>query len=167
MKIYKKAFAFLVMAVFIAPNLYVFYTGHESFPFTHAPMFGHYIGEDTQFYDFEFVGDDQKRWYPSYREPLPGKDRVIRRFFFNRVYGSMEPSSFSYYPADSKEAFVQRLEKFFPAYFRYLHADSATVGKIHLEVWRYDARYAPVEKHTVGYYDVPARKFYFTWKNNP
>ena len=83
------------------------------------------------------------------------------------MYGSVEGSSFSHYPNDSKDELVGRLNRFFPAYFRYLHADSATIRKVYLEVWRYDRKYVPVQKCTLGHYDVSSRKFLYTWISNP
>src|SRR5687767_2813386 len=116
MKTTQKVYAVLVMVAFILPNLYVIYTGHESFPFTHAPMFAHYIDETTLFYDFEYIGQnghEERVIYPSYKEPLQSKDRLIRRFFFNKVYGSVEESSFSHFENDSADQLKLRLEDFF------------------------------------------------------
>jgi hypothetical protein len=169
MKTTNKKFAIVVMAAFILPNLYVICIGHESFPFTHAPMFGHYIDETTLFYDFEFIGQDgqeEKILYPSYKEPMQAKDRLIRRFFFNKIYGSVEESSFSHFRDDSIESFTARMEKFFAAYFKYVHADSSTIQTVYLEVHQYDKDYRLRAKHRIGYYDILSRKFIYTWRRN-
>jgi hypothetical protein len=156
------------MVAFLLPNLYVIYTGHESFPFTHAPMFAHYIDETTSFYDFEFIGQNghiEKVIYPSYKKALQTKDRLIRRFFFNKVYGSVEESSFSNFRDDTVDQLTARLEVFFHAYFGYLQADSLPIKTIRLEVHQYNKEYVLKKKHTVGYYNVSTGKFLYTWKN--
>jgi hypothetical protein len=168
MKPTQKVYALWVMAAFLLPNLYVMCTGHESFPFTHAPMFAHYIDETTLFYDVEFIGQKGQQetlLYPSYKTPLPTKDRVIRRFFFNKVYGSVEASSFSHFEQDTQEQFIKRLELFFAAYFGYLQTDKLGIQTVRLEVHQYDTDYQLKEKHTLGYYDVSTGKFQYTWKN--
>ncbi|MDO1449472.1 hypothetical protein Q0590_24565 [Rhodocytophaga aerolata] len=168
MKATQKVYAVSVMVAFLLPNLYVMYSGHESFPFTHAPMFAHYIDETTLFYDFEFIGQkghQETFLYPSYESPLPSKDRVIRRFFFNKVYGSMEASSFSHFEHDTQEQFIRRLELFFASYFGYLQHDTLGIQTVRLEVHQYNADYQLTEKHTLGYFDVSTGKFQYTWTN--
>ncbi|QHT71663.1 hypothetical protein GXP67_35840 [Rhodocytophaga rosea] len=132
-------------------------------------MFAHYIDETRLFYDFEFIGQNErieKVLYPSYTEPLQAKDRLIRRFFFNKVYGSVEESSFSNFKEDTADQLSVRLEDFFAAYFRYLQADTLNIKTVRLEVHQYDNTYVLKEKHIVGHYDISTGKFIHTWKNS-
>jgi hypothetical protein len=170
MKLSDKTYAILVILAFTIPNLFVIYNGKESFPFTHAPMFGHYIGENTNFYDFAFIGEDgnkETKIYPTHVNPRRSNDLFISRFFFNEAYGSVEDKApFGRFKADSKEAMEQRMERFFPAYFKFLHSDTSPIKKVRLEVSQFTRDYKLKDTHLLGYYDVESKNYVHQWKNN-
>jgi hypothetical protein len=99
-------YASIVMMVILIPNLYVVIKGNENFPFSSCPMFAHYIGDETQFYNFKFIGtfkDTEKILPPSF-----GNDGEIMslRFFFSKVYGSPQTHSpFTITENDNKKRF--------------------------------------------------------------
>lgn len=170
MKLSNKFFAGIVITFFLLANLFVIFTGHESFPFTQAPMFGHYIGPATHFYDFKFIGENgitKTTLYPGpeYKSSEPNLYYRTLRLFF-KFYGSVEEnSSFGYYVNDSKEKFEQRMTNFFSAYFKYLDQGDPNIQTVQLEINQYDRSYQLKDSHTVGYYDVLSKKFISTWKS--
>jgi hypothetical protein len=165
-----KIYAVVVMAALIIPNLYIIYNGKESFPFTQAPMFGHYVGEETNFYDFAFIGEDginETKIYPCHKNIRTSNDLFISRYFFNEIYGSMEENApFGRFENDSKDALQKRMDKFFSAYFKYLFSDTSTIRKVRLEVSQFNRNYQFKDKHVIGYYDVLSKNFTHSWKNN-
>ncbi len=171
MKSFQKVWAGIVIISLIIPNLYVIFTGRESFPFTQAPMFSHYIGTETHFYDFKFAGDDgngQKALYPSltYTRTEPPLYFRTQRLFF-KIYGSAEKNScFGYYENDSREKFEQRMSHFFSAYFKYLNTDTSQIHTIRLIIDQYDRQYHLKERHIAGQYNVASKTFVSTWKTN-
>ena len=171
MKLSQKILAGIVIASLIIPNLYIIFTGRESFPFTQAPMFGHYIGPETHFYDFKFTGDNgnsQKILYPSltHSQTEPPLYFRTQRLFF-KIYGSAENNScFGYYENDSREKFEQRMSHFFSAYFKYLNKDTSSIQTIRLEIDQYDRQYNLKNSHIVGEYNVASKNFISTWKAN-
>ncbi|WP_324583988.1 hypothetical protein [Agriterribacter sp.] len=171
MKASQKFFAGIVIVSLIIPNLYVIFKGRESFPFTQAPMFGHYIGPKTYFYDFKFIGDNgngQKILYPSLtysQTESPLYFRTQRLFF--KIYGSAEKNScFGYYQNDSRERFEQRMSRFFSAYFKFLNKDTSGIQTIRLEIDQYNRQYDLKDSHIVGEYNVISKNFISTWKAN-
>ncbi len=160
-------YASIVIIAFLIPNLYVVVKGNEIFPFSSCPMFAHYIGDETQMYNFKFIGtfeNAEKVLSPSF-----GTDGEIMsmRFFFSKVYGSSQSNSpFSIAENDSKQLFEERLTIYFENYLHNL-ADPAThagLQTIRLEMWHYDEEENIDDKHTIGYYDLSSEKFYHTWQ---
>lgn len=171
MKLSQKIFAGVVIAALVIPNLYVIFRGRESFPFTQAPMFGHYIGPETFFYNFKFIGDDgnsKKLLYPSltYSQTEPPLYFRTQRLFF-KIYGSAEENScFGYYENDSREKFERRMSHFFSAYFKFLDKDTSGIQTVRLEIDQYDRRYNFKNSHIVGEYNVNSKNFVSTWKTH-
>lgn len=160
---YRKALAACVTAVFIIPNLYTMLKGQESFPFTPAPMFCHYIGENTRFYDFEFVGEGDSvekvvaPYHAEHENPL-----AVKRFFFDKIYGSAEAGSpFGYYEQDTREKLQQRLGEFCAVYFKYLNDPG--LKRLRLRVREYDTNYVETASHVIGYFDIASQHFIHTW----
>ncbi|SNR96312.1 MULTISPECIES: hypothetical protein [Hymenobacter] len=172
MKPIQKAAAVGVMCAFIGPNLCSIVQGKESFPFTPAPMFAHYIGDDTNFYDIDFVGtkgQTEKALYPGLnKNDAHARNYATMRFFLNKIYGSAEAKSpLGYFEQDTKAQFENRMSTFFTHYFATdLATGAAPVDTIRLEISRYNRRYKLQEKHVVGYYAVQAQKFTHVWKSN-
>lgn len=161
-----RIYAVIVICAFILPNLYYIIIGRESFPFTQAPMFGHYIGDSTRFYEFNFVLESQNgetEVSPDYVKRHPIAQVALKRFFFGHIYGPAEERSpFGFYKNDTKEALEKRMTDFFSAYFTSYSQD--TSAQIRMDVSRYNREYSFKEKHIVGHYDIRAKKFIHTWK---
>jgi len=160
-----KIYAACVILLFLVPNVYAILNGKESYPFTPAPMFGHYIGDQSAFYDFVFVAigeSGEKKVLPSHPEH---KNRLaIKRFFFDRVYGSVEKNSPLWdNEHDSKEEFEQRLSSFFSAYFKDL--DKSGFSSIRLDVKKYNKDYKELTSHTVGSFNLSTQHFTQTWNS--
>ncbi|MEO6150870.1 MAG: hypothetical protein ABIN95_11745 [Mucilaginibacter sp.] len=158
MKKHEKVFAAFVMLAFLLPNAYTIYQGKESYPFTPAPMFGHYVGDSTHFYSFQFTANG-KPFAPDNLSNL-----MLKRMFFDKVYWSVDPKSpLGHFDNDSKPVFEQRLSKFFSTYVKYLTTDT-TIHTIQLSVNQYDRKYRQLDAHTVGYYNHDTKRFTQTWK---
>ncbi|WP_299554823.1 hypothetical protein [Seonamhaeicola sp.] len=135
MNLLKKWYKHLIVFVVLAPNLFVVAFGIESFPFTCAPMFGHYIDNNTNLYIFKFEGvrkgikTDLSNYY---NKP---EDCFIRHFF-SKVYGSAEAiSPFTHKLTESPEAFNQRMNAFFEDYTAFLKKEhQMTFDRIDISV---------------------------------
>ncbi|WP_143091056.1 hypothetical protein [Thermoflexibacter ruber] len=161
----KKIYALVIMLVFIIPNAYFVIIGDEDFPFTCAPMFGHYVGDETQFYNFKFIGE-----FESKEEFLPPKltnvdELSTMRFFFIKVYSSCEETPpFGTYKNDNWEKLSNRLSIYFKSYLKVLAKNQqinlADLKSVRLEVWRYGKDKKEIDaKNVVGHYDITSQKF--------
>ena len=166
----QKIFATVVIVAFLVPNTIAIYRGSENFPFTACPMFAHYIGDHTQIYSFKFIGH-QANGAQVILTPQYGADNEMmsRRFFFSKVYGSVDcPSSFGSFCDDTPQDFEERLGEYFAAYLAALPEGSEpaadNIQRIDLEVWQYDSADAVVGKHQVGFYDSKTQTFTHTWQ---
>lgn len=170
MTIYGKILAILVMLLILLPNVASIYLGRESFPYTNAPMFGHYVGEMAYFYDIKFLIDSSgvtERIFPSYDTPNQSIDYLDQRLFFNSVYGSAEKNPpFGYFNPDTSTAFESRMSAFFLACFKYLSTEKPTALRVRCEVSQYDNKQHLLSSHTIGYYDILLKRFKHTWKKN-
>ena len=160
-----KLYAACVKLVFLLPNVYAIINGRESYPFTPAPMFGHYIGDKSLFYDFRFIAEGPAGETPVLPEHPEHKSRLaIKRFFFDRIYGSVEKNSPLWdNEHDDRQEFEQRLSKFFRVYFKDLH--NADYKSIRLDVKQYNKEYKEVASHIVGSYDLSTQHFTQEWNN--
>lgn len=163
---YNKIYALCVIIVFIVPNLCSVIKGRESFPFTPAPMFSHYVGDDENFYDFVFTGlgdTVEKVLIPTHTEHK--NQLAIKRYFFDKIYGSVEKNSPLWdNQNDTKEAFEERLSGFFRVYFKNL--ENNNIKHIRLEVKQYDHHYFEISSHLVGSFDISTKHFTKTWGKN-
>ncbi len=168
MKTSQKLWAISFMAVILIPNMVSIIAGKESFPYTNAPMFAHYIGPGTNFYDVKFIAADGKKQvqvFPSYGATNYYGHLKEMRFFFSKIYGPAEPASpFGYFQNDTPEKLEQRLTKFFIAYFPYTDSALVTPEIIRLEIEQYNHQNKFLSAHEIGYYDLQKKRFYHTWK---
>ena len=161
-----KIYALLIMLAFILPNAYIIWKGKEEYPYTPAPMFGHYIGGQTRFYDIKFFAKGQL----TRNEVLPfhkefSNQLSIGRFFFDRVYGSVEPNTpLGDFSNESREKFEKRMENFCAVYFGYLKKDENKYRELELVVNQYDRKYNLLNSHLIGYYDINNNQFKHIWK---
>jgi hypothetical protein len=160
---FNKWYAACVFLVFLLPNLYAVIKGRESYPFTPAPMFSHYIGDTSKFYDFVFIaeGDSFERVvdpaHPEHKNQL-----AIKRFFFDRVYGSVEKNSPLWDEEnDNKEKLEKRMSNFFRVYFK--HLQHSNIKRIRLEVKEYDHNYDALKSHRAGSFLFSTNNFVHTW----
>lgn len=160
-----KIYAVFIISAFLIPSLYYIIIGRESFPFSQAPMFSHYIGKETNFYDFKYFlicDSSQKEIYPDSYQGFFSKI-AINRYFFNNVYVSVEEiSPFGYIKNDNSVQFEKRMSAFFQAYFQSHKQDTTAI--IRIDVYNYNRKYELKEKHIVGHYDINNRNFIHTWK---
>lgn len=166
-----KIWAVGIMALFVLPNAYVVIKGTEDFPFTCAPMFGHYIGESTYLYDFKFIGEGtntEKQLHPVCHGI---SEMWSMRLLFNKVYGSMEPHSpFGDHVNDSSEQFEARLSEYFARYFNpadeafaKTNGDFSNIRAVRFEIDQYTRQKEKLTTHVVGYYNPSTKTFTHTW----
>jgi hypothetical protein len=158
-----KRYAAFIILLFLIPNICSLLFGHESFPFTPAPMFTHYVDKNSHVYEFQFDGlsDTGVVKLKPYHKDNKGF-LSENRFFFDQIYGSVEHN----YPIgtvknDSKERFTRRLSSFFSVYFDY--PEARNVRQIKLVVNEYDKDYKRTASHVVGVYDNLTKEFKHTW----
>ena len=170
MSLASKIYAIVVMLAFIVPNLFVIFSGQESFPFTQAPMFGHYIGDESKLYSFSFIAETEKKErqvYPSYLATNISDNAYTSRFFFNKIYKSVdEAAPFGRISNDSQDLLTKRMETFFATYFNYLSTDTTTVKKIRFEINQFNRKNTYQQKHLLGFYDLPQKKYTHLWKED-
>ena len=162
-----KVIALTVMTSFLLVNAVFIIKGSENFPFTACPMFAHYIGEDTQFYNFKFIGV-YNSGLEEILSPTYGKDSemISMRFFFGKVYGATETiSPFGQMVDETPHTFENRLSTYFDYYLRSTDQSSLEgIQSVRLEVWKYDGESERVvEKRSIGSYDVSTKRFRHTW----
>ncbi len=121
MKIFsKKNYVLSLYAIFLIPNLFVVIMGLESFPYTQAPMFGHYINEDTNLYILKFEGHNKEGTTDLVDYYGKTELRFIRHFF-SKAYGSSEYiTPFSGRVLEDQDLFQERLKAFFENYQDFL-----------------------------------------------
>jgi hypothetical protein len=158
-----KRYATIIILIFVLPNLYALIVGHESFPFTPAPMFTQYVPKQAQFYDFNFLGQADTGEVNLKPQHHHNKNSIsYNRFFFDQIYGSILPD----YPIgrvknDTKKQFEERLSNFFNVYFNYPEAKG--LKQIKLVVNAYDNNYQLIDSHVVGIYEPESKHFNHTW----
>lgn len=159
------------MAACLLPNVCAIYAGSESYPYTNAPMFGHYVGDATYFYDVAFISEAHsvdERVFPYTQAPVTYANYLDMRFFFNKIYGSAEKRTpFKHFEHDTSKDLEARMNAFFLAYFKHLRVGEAGAGRrIRCDINRYDSQQRLLDSHTVGYYDLALKKFKHTWKQS-
>lgn len=158
----KKVYKILIVSILLIPNVFVAISGIESFPYTCAPMFSHYIGEKTELYVFEFEGinDGSITELSNYY----GKTELyFIRHFFSKAYGSIENiSPFSNRLSDDRENFSLRMNEFFFNFNEMLKIKHKTsFNRINLNVIRVDKnRNQLALPCTIGFYEIDSQQYY-------
>lgn len=163
----RKLYPILVSLVIIVPNLFSVFAGVESFPFTCAPMFGHYIDENTDLFVFKFEGQKGSKKTDLVNYFGKPENHFIRHFF-SKVYGSTdEITPFSNRLSDSPEEFQHRMNVFFEHYSTFLKTEyKKSYDKISLQVKKVDFERNDLTNYeSVGYYDSKNKKYYSILKN--
>lgn len=125
-------------------------------------MFGHYVGEESEFYVFEFEGvnDGDITELSNYY----GKTELyFIRHFFSKAYGSAEGiSPFSNRLSDSKEEFNVRMNQFFLNFNKMLKSKyQMSFDRINLNVIRVDKNRNQLDaQNTIGFYEIENQKYY-------
>jgi hypothetical protein len=164
------ALSTVFIVAFLLPNAVALFIPYEEFPYTSAPMFAHYVTDNTPRYRFRFFAE-----YPNGHASqeiraadLKLNGTMFSRYFFGSVYGSIEPlSPYGHYGNDTRETFEKRLTEFFHSATIVLNqrpeAPSA-IGRIRLEVAQLDKGNRDSAAHIVGYYHVKSNHFSHTWR---
>lgn len=161
---YLKAIALIVLL----PNIFVVIFGIESFPYTCAPMFGHYIDDDTDLYLFKFEGvtDSTKvNLVDYYGKP----EEFFIRHFFSKVYGSTKAiSPFDKRLKDSESDFQYRMDTFFNHYSKFiLEKYNLSFDKINLEIKQIDQNRNTINDYTpIGYFNYSNKKYQSLYENS-
>lgn len=161
LKALKKIYKPTVIVLILIPNLFVMIFGIESFPYTCAPMFGHYIDDNTDFYlmKFEGVNDSIKTDLTDYY----GKpDEFFIRHFFSKVYGSTDDiSPFTNKLEESPEAFQSRMDEFFNHYSLFIKKKyNLSFDRINLKVQNVNQnREALAPSKNIGYFDSRTKHY--------
>ncbi|MEL6916711.1 MAG: hypothetical protein AAFO99_03170 [Bacteroidota bacterium] len=161
----KKIYLIVVSMVLLLPNLFVVVMGIESFPYTCAPMFGHYVDDNTNFYVLKFEGltdDGEKIDLVDYYGKL---EIYFVRHFFSKAYGSIDPiNPFSGRLSDNEEDFLKRMEIFFENYKAFLEKEHELFfNRIDISVAKVDAKRNILDDYRLmGYYDFNTESYFST-----
>ncbi|WP_406683908.1 hypothetical protein N1F78_14620 [Seonamhaeicola sp. MEBiC1930] len=168
MKHLKSIYPTLIATFILVPNIYTIILGIESFPYTCAPMFGHYINDETDLYLLKFEGEtvsnkiDLKDYYGR------PEDHFIRHFF-SKVYGSTQNiSPFSNRLTENEIFFNQRMNSFFRNFSNYLNEkQNLELLKINLMVKKVNSKRQNLsEFEIIGFYSIEKGKYYSLYENN-
>ena len=153
--------ASIFVVVFLLPNLWAFVDPYETFPYTSAPMFAHYVGEDTPRYRFRFVAEQGGKETEIRATDLSLDGVEFTRYFFGHVYGSSDPDApFAVAGEDTPADFEARLSAFFRNVQTVLERRDATqLSGLRLEVVRLDADNYDAEVRLIGHYDATTQRF--------
>ncbi len=163
----KNTYKAIVIAFFLVPNVFVMLVGIESFPYTCAPMFGHYINKDTKLYLFKLEGVNQGK-STDLIDYLGKPEDFFMRHFFSKVYGSTDAiSPFTNKLSESETAFQNRMTLFFDKYSRVLKEKyTLSFEQIQLKVVRVNQDRKPLSPpQIVGYYDCLSKTYTSAYKN--
>ncbi|MEO0527062.1 MAG: hypothetical protein AAFZ89_07540 [Bacteroidota bacterium] len=161
----KKIYLIVVSMVLLLPNLFVVVMGIESFPYTCAPMFGHYVDDNTNFYVLKFEGltdDGEKIDLVDYYGKL---EIYFVRHFFSKAYGSIDPiNPFSGRLSDNEEDFLKRMDIFFENYKTFLEKEHELFfNRIDISVAKVDAKRNILKDYKLmGYYDFNTESYFST-----
>lgn len=160
-KINANIYRWLVYVLILTPNIFASIVGVESFPYTSAPMFGHYVGEQTQLYLLKFEASSGEEHFdldPFYGRPEP----YFIRHFFSKVYGSPgHISAFNGRLSESPQKFQSRMNTFFSDFAnQLLERHNLEFDKIYLKAIRVDKERTPLAKTVVlGFYDTETKQY--------
>ena len=167
-KLFKKNTYLKIVAVLIlAPNIFVAVLGIESFPYTCAPMFGHYIDDNTDLYLFKFEGVNDSTTTNLTNYYGKSEDLFIRHFF-SKVYGSTHAiSPFDSKLTESKSDFQYRMNAFFNHFSNFILAEyNLSFKQINLSVKSVDQnRNIITDFKPIGYFDYSDKKYHVLYEN--
>ena len=164
----KKTYYKIVLVIVLLPNIIVVAFGIESFPYTCAPMFGHYIDDSTDLYLFKFEGINDTTQIDLFDYYGKSEDLFIRHFF-SKVYGSTKDiSPFDSKLTESKTAFQFRMDTFFNHYSKFILKEyNLSFSTINLKVKKVDQnRNTLAEYIPIGYFDYSDKKYHSLYENN-
>jgi len=161
------------IVLFLLPHVATLVLPYEEYPYTSAPMFAHYVGEDTPLYRIRLVAeraDGSEREIHATDFGLNGVE--FTRQFFGAIYGSIDPySPFGHHGDETRDEFERRLSDFFPRLVTALERRSPgmleQVPQIRVDVARLDASNREALVHVVGRYSIASRHFTHTWGRGP
>ena len=153
--------ASIFIVAFLLPNLWAFVDPYETFPYTSAPMFAHYVGEDTPRYRFRFVTESGGEEHELRATDLGLAGVEFTRYFFGHVYGSTDPTTpFAIAGEDTPADFEARLSAFFGDVQTVLERQNAKqLSGLRLELVRLDADNRDADVWVVGHYDTTTHRF--------
>ena len=158
MKQVQKKYAIILFSLFFFPNAFFVILGIESFPLTcaHMFMFGHYIDENTNLYEFKFEGVKDGKT-TELIDFLGKPEDHFMRHFFSKVYGSIEAvSPFTNKLSENAENFQNRMDMFFQ-----LYESNVLLKKYHLSFDHINLKAVRINQERqllttpelIGYYD--------------
>lgn len=143
-RIKKNGYVILIYLLILIPNGIVIFYGLESFPYTCAPMFAHYLDQDTPIYVQRFDGyvGDEKIDLTEYF----GKNSVIfnRNFFCKYHGGNGTRTPYSNWIEDTEENYLNRMKVFFDYYGTYVeNTHNMVLDSIHCSIQQVDKERVP------------------------
>ncbi|APY12420.1 hypothetical protein BWZ22_14850 [Seonamhaeicola sp. S2-3] len=157
-----KTYKYIIITLVLLPNIFVMAVGIESFPFTCAPMFGHYINEETDLYLFKFEGvvNNKKINLTEYYGKPEG---YLIRHFFSKVYGSTDTiSPFTNKLHENHSYFKTRMNTFFKTFASFLEKEyNLKFEKINLMVIKVDPNRNPLSEYKMlGFFNTNESQYY-------
>lgn len=162
-----KLYKALIIPLILLPNIFVMILGIESFPYTCAPMFGHYIDTKTDLYLLEFEGVNNNKT-TNLINYLGKPEDFFMRHFFSKVYGSTQAiSPFSNKLSENNEAFQNRMNTFFIHYTEVLKKEyQLTFEKINIKAVRVNQnRNKLSEPKIIGVFYTSKNKYISSFNN--
>ncbi|WOD43383.1 hypothetical protein [Hwangdonia lutea] len=164
----KKIYFNIVATLILVPNIFVAIIGIETFPYTCAPMFGHYIDDNTNLYllKFEGVNDSTKT---NLTEFYGKSEDLFIRHFFSKVYGSTHAiSPFDSKLSESKSDFQYRMDTFFNHFSTFILSEyNLSFDQINLSVKNVDQnRNIITDFKPIGYFDYSDKKYHTFYENS-
>ena len=154
-------YKWLVYSIILTPNIFAAIIGLESFPYTSAPMFGHYVGEETKLYLIKLEGikgEEGIDLAPYYGRP----ESYFIRYFFSKVYGSRDKiTAFNGRLSENPGKFQKRLDEFFTRLIKDVHdKHQLDLQKIYLKAIQVDEDRNPLGTAIVlGYFDAETNQY--------
>lgn len=163
----KKIYKPLVVSIVLIPNLIVIAFGIESYPYTCAPMFGHYIDDNTNFYIIKFEGINANSTI-DLTEYYGKSDDYFIRHFFSKVYGSTKPiTPFSSRLTESPKEFQSRMDQFFNQYSSFISKKyNLSFNRINLKIKKVNQEREDLStSKIIGYFDSASKKYISKYKS--
>lgn len=158
---FKKNYPKILFACFLIPNVFVVTLGIESFPLTCAPMFGHYIDEETPLYVLKFEGVTNSETIDLVNY-LGKPEDFFMRHFFSKVYGSTQAiSPFTNKLSESNQDFQHRMNTFFKHYEQVLFKNyNLSFEQIQLKAVHVNQNRKPIGNPiSLGFYNCETKTY--------